>query len=369
MGKLAQMSAQRTNVVKTLSEELQEAFNPFQADRQTEFKALKERRYDPPKSAQSVEGTAIRKVSEADETAEKFSRNNRELEKQRLLDLFNAVRGMESAEEILHAAQEAFGDPSLVDEALEFLELTTSGRTAEAAKEARSLLAKAQGREVAAGRNMGAESRQYGEKENLGDPTQLRNLYRDITGNPRDHNALFSELSTTYDYPEMREVVDFLLHSLGSDLKSRGPSIDRGELYRLTTETRVLQSILGVYRFFEGRSSLLAKLFAKHGIQMPSKLTFEALAKAFMALLDERYPSVAKILRAGQQLGISKETLAQILVFEQFRDAIRQISPRLYHSLKHRYDLLTALLESLEELEEQLEEEEEEEEEEKEGGK
>jgi len=360
-GQLGRLAAQRSGVVKTLSEELQEAFNPFQADRQTQFKALKERRYDPSKRAQEmVEGTQVRKVASSDETAEKFEQRNPELEKQKLLGLLKSIMGSEDPEEILSAASEAFDDPSLVDEALEFLEQTTEGRTQEAVKEARSRLAKEKGREVAAGRNMGAESREWAKKEGLGSAGNLRDLYRDVTGNPRDHNQLFSELSDQYGYDELREVVDFLLHSLGSDLKSKGPSISRGELSRLTTEARVLQSILGVYRFFAERMDLLERLFLKHDLKKPDKLTFEAMAKAFMSLVDERYPSISKLMRLGKQLGLSDEALAQIILFEQFRDAIRQVSPRLYHSLKHRYDLLMTIIEALEELEEELEEEEEE---------
>jgi len=45
----------------------------------------------------------------------------------------------------------------------------------------------------------------------------------------------------------------------------------------------------------------------------------------------------------------------------QYRDAIRQLSPRLYKSFRHRQDLLLVILESLEELEERAAEDEEEE--------
>ena len=64
-----------------------------------------------------------------------------------------------------------------------------------------------------------------------------------------------------------------------------------------------------------------------------------------------------KVLRAADRFHVS-QVPAQIIVFEQFRDAIRQVAPRIYRSLQHRYDLLMAILETLEDLEDELEEDE-----------
>src|SRR5690606_11830940 len=116
------------------------------------------------------------------------------------------------------------------------------------------------------------------------------------TGNPRDANTLFGELANKYAYKELQKVIKFLLHSLGSDMKSKGPSIPRGELHTLLTETRTLQAILGVYRFFNKRMDLVNKLFSKAGLQMPKQLSFEQMAKCFMSLAGERYPSSDKVL-------------------------------------------------------------------------
>jgi type III secretion protein W len=363
-GRLARMSAARTQVKENLSETLAESFNPFQADRETQFKSLQERQQHVPKSTDLIEGTKIRKISDAETSAERYSQRNPELEKQKLLALLASLRDSDSSEEILARVLESFSDPSLADEALEFLQETTSGRVQEAVKGARQLLNEQKPVDVAAGRNMGAESRQFSAEKNLGKPGELRDLYRDVVGNPRDHNALFDELSKAYKYDQLKDVINFLFSSLGSDLRSKGPSIPRGELYRLMTETKVLQSILGVYSFFEKRFGLVSKMLTSRGLPVPRKLTFESMAKLFMQLVEERYPSSMKILRSGQSLGLSSDLIAQLIVYEQFRDAIRGVSPRIYRSLKHRYDLLMAILEALEELEEELDEEEEEEEEE-----
>lgn len=187
----------------------------------------------------------------------------------------------------------------------------------------------------------------------------LRNLYRDITGNPRESNVLFNELSSKFEYNKMKTLIDFLLHSLGSDLKAKGSSIDHAELHRLISETRKLQSILGIFRFFKSRMALIIAAFARHGLILPSRLNFEALAKLFMKLLQERYPSAEKILQLGIQLGLSDEVIAQIIIFTQMRDGVRGVAPKLFKSEQHRQDVLKSFIDAIEDLDDKIEEEEE----------
>jgi type III secretion protein W len=185
----------------------------------------------------------------------------------------------------------------------------------------------------------------------------LRDLYRSITGNPREPVSLFVELSDRFAYKDLRKVLAFLFHSLGSDLKSQGPSIDRVTLQRLIAEVRSLQAILGVYQFFRGRMNLISSLFQKNALNMPAQLTFELLAKQFVLLLQERYPSSDKILQGAKRLGIEDWILAKIIVFSQMRDAIREVAlHQLYRSIEHRNELYNSLIEALERLEEELDE-------------
>ena len=193
----------------------------------------------------------------------------------------------------------------------------------------------------------------------------LRDLYRDITGNPREPVSLFEELTEMYTFDKMRTVLKFILHSIGSDLRSKGPSISPVELQRLFTEARTMQAILSVYRFFFQRMRLIESQFHREGLTLPSRLTFELLSKLFVKLITERYPSPDKILKMSALLGLSEEIVAQIIIFTQWRDAMRGVSPRLFKSEKHRQDLLSTLMETISELDDLLEEEEEEEEEKK----
>ena len=256
----------------------------------------------------------------------------------------------------------AYPDQYLADDALEFLVSTTPQNSTIGRKlyEARSELNNIYSREIKAGRNINEEAREFSAK-GLGSPTALRDLYRDITGNPRSPTDLFEELNKQFNFEELGTVMKFILHSLGSDMKSRGPSIPRQELQRLFTGSRTMQAILGIYKFFQSRMSLIGGQFNKEELDLPPRLTYELLAKQFVKMIVERYPSADKILKLAVMLGISDEELAQIIIFTQYRDGIRAVSPRLFKSEKQRQDILLALLDTLSELEDMLDEDEEEE--------
>ena len=218
------------------------------------------------------------------------------------------------------------------------------------------------GREIQAGRNIGAQARAFSEK-GLGSPTALRDLYREITGNPRSPHKLFEELVEKFKFSDMKNIIDFILHSLGSDMKAKGPSISKAELQRLFGEARNMQAILGVFRFFFGRMKMIKGQFDRFDLSMPSRINFEALARLLMKLIEERYPTPDKILKQAFTLGIAEELAAQVIIYTQYRDAMRHISPKLFKSERHRQEVLMALMETLSDLEDELNEDEDEDEE------
>jgi type III secretion protein W len=354
---LRQEEAQQIAAKDTFVEDVERGFNPEatanQQKRLDKFRTLESRR----KHVDSEKKiTEVTKKSEED-LAHGYNRRNPELPPDRLRELRANLRQNQSAEEILEDVNDLFPDPSHANEALEFLEKATEGSLRDSVRRARELLFELKGREIIAGNNVDSVAKAYHKKGIGQNPTELRNLYRDVTGNPRDHNALFSELSNHYPFDQLKLVVAFLLKGLAYDLKSKGPSIQQAELIRLMTETRNLQSILWVYLFFKGRMGLLRSLFEQYGLSFSSKLSFELLAKEFIKLVEERYPSVMKLLKQAEKMGLLDDA-PKILILMQFRDAIRGLSPRLYKSIRHRQDLLLVILETLEELEEREEEEE-----------
>ncbi len=297
--------------------------------------------------------------------AEDFENRNPELIARFLVALRTRLSKTDSFEELLAKVQETYPDVSLADEALEFLIATSDEELAEKLTQVKNHLNALHGREIRAGKNIMSEAQTFS-KENLGTPTSLRDLYRDITGNPREPATLFAELATKYTFEKMKTVIAFVLHSLGNDLRAKGPSIEKGELHRLFSEARSMQSIIGVYRFFQNRMPLIATSFQQHGLLLSVQASFENLARGFMKFLLERYPSSDKLLQMAKHLGFEDDLLSEVILFSQMKDAVRQVSPRLYRSEQHKQDVLATFLETLEDLEDQLEEEDEEKEKEKE---
>ncbi len=355
-----QVLARQVSSEDRLEEAYSQAFNPAAAEREqgrlNRFRTLDKRKE---KSEEAKE----QKIKEVDSKAEEdlaknYQKRNYELPYRDLMALKQALTEESTPEEILEHVLGQFEDPTLADEALDYLLKATEGTLREGVRLAKERLKKDQEQQIVSGRNVDSVAKQFN-KQGLGqNPTELRQLYRDITQNPREHNALFSELAMRYSYERLRIVLAFLLKALGYDLKSKGPSISNAELIRLMTDCRNLQSILWVYLFFKQRMKLIKRLLSQKGLEETEITDFEILAKEFIRLIEERYPSVLKLIRQTETMGLIDP--AKIVILIQWRDAIRQLSPRLYKSLKHRQDLLLVIIEALEELEEKEEDEDEE---------
>jgi len=344
----------------------QALFNPITMRKK--FEKLDERMKHPAQKeeAQKGEETKDQPVGDTDvieQIAEDYYQRNPELQKKTLMLLQQRVKNDDDADTILRKLEEFYTDKSLADEAVDFLIETASTR-----EEVRNRLIQAKeqfnaahGREIRAGRNISEQARAFS-KQGLGSPTALRDLYRNLVTAPRTPHQIFEELTAKFKFSDMKNIIDFILHSLGSDMKSKGPSISKAELQRLFGEARTMQAILGVFRFFFARMKLIKGQFDRYDLAMPSRINFEVLARLLMKLLQERYPSPDKIIKLSFVLGISEEVAAQIIIFTQYRDALRHISPKLFKSERHRQDLLLTIIETLSDLEDELEDEEEEEE-------
>lgn len=309
--------------------------------------------------AEGEEEVEVLPIEKLQETSEYYQRKNPELQARTLLALRARISPNDSVDDILRKLRETYPDVALADEALDFLIETSDTEMRRLLEQAKVKLYQENEREIKAGRNMGVQARNFS-AQGLGSPTGLRDLYRNITANPRDANTLFQELSTKYPFSKMKVVIEFMLHSLGADIKAKGPSISREELTRMLNETRNMQAILGVYKYFFSRIRLIASSFERQGLVLPPRITFEALARLFMKFIQERYPSTDKALLLSQPLGIADEVLAQLIIYLQFRDAMRQVAPRLFRDDRHRQELLMCFIETLEELEEEQEEDQEE---------
>ncbi len=373
-----QVQANQTQLAQEVLQEASEsefqewcdqAFNPIAANRfaQELSKRIKHPEKEKTQGAKQ-DGEDHQIVEEVAKTAEEFSRKNPEFNSRALMGLHAQINADDSPEEILEKLFSFYPDAYLVDEALDFLIKTTkpSNRLYEKLVKAKELLQQNFDREIKIGRNISSQAREFSEK-GLGTATGMRDLYKWLTGTEIEPLRVFEELHSKFSYNQLKSVIAFLLHSLNADIKSKGPSMDPLELQKLFSETRTLQAILGVYLYFLGKMFFLENQFGRNGLPKPEEVNFEKLARLFIVLLAEKYPSVGRILQLATELGISDSLIAQAIVYGNYRDAIRFISPRLFKNDKHRQDLHQALIECVEDLDQQIEDLEELEEEENQG--
>ncbi|HEY5259307.1 MAG TPA: type III secretion system gatekeeper subunit SctW, partial [Rhabdochlamydiaceae bacterium] len=261
-----------------------DAFNPLAMSRRFETLEIKTRRKrdDESEKSEKAEKKEERHVTaiKFENVAQEFQRRNHELQSRTLLLLRAMIKETDTKEDVLRKVLEIYSDYTLADEALDYLLETTEGPLAESVRAAKEELNTLYGREVRAGKNIAAMTTEFSTK-GLGSPTALRDLYRDVTGNPRDANTLFQQLASTFTFERMQVVIGFLLHSLGADLKAKGPSIPRAELHRLISEGRSLQAILGLYRFFFSRMPLIKNAFSRQELMLPGRLTFDLMARLY----------------------------------------------------------------------------------------
>ena len=287
--------------------------------------------------------------------AKDYETKNPELREKTLTNLYQEINQKDTHQKILEKLQKFYTDQALADEALDYLIEVNENRDEMKQKllQAKEEFNAQYGREIQAGRNIGMQAREFSQK-GLGSPTALRDLYREVTGNPRTPNQLFEELVEKFKFSDMKNIIDFILHSIGADMKAKGPSISRAELGRLFGEARTMQAILGVFRFFFSRMKMIQRQFDQSDLAMPSRINFEVLARLLMKLIEERYPTPDRVLQQAFVLGIAEEIAAQVIVFSQYRDSLRHLSPKLFKSERHRQEILMALMEALSDLEDEL---------------
>lgn len=323
------------------------------------------RKKEPPPTEENAETeeipSDIEVISDASKTAEEFEKRNPELKAKNLIVLKDRLTESDTEEDIIAKTMESYPDPMLAEEALDFVIAISNADFAAKLKRARDKLSERYARQIKASRNIFEEARAFSE-EGLGSAESLRTLYHHYADNPKDPLETFEEMRSKYSFQQMRKVLAFLLHSLGCDLRSKGPSIDPGQLYRLVTETRNLQAIWGVYRFFIQRDKSFDKNLQRYGMLPKKKITFDQFAILLMQYLKDRYPSPEKVLLFPSQLGLNDELLGQQLLLNYIRESLRHVAPRLFRSPQHRQEVIDSFLEALDNIEDRMEEEEEEEE-------
>lgn len=104
---------------------------------------------------------------------------------------------------------------------------------------------------------------------------------------------------------------------------------------------------------------LIHREFNSYDLLVPQKLDFELIARIFVKLIAERFLSPDKIVNTARVLGIQEELAAQMIIYSQMRDAIKQVAPKYFRTPRHREEVFKAFIDAIERIEDLLEEEEE----------
>jgi hypothetical protein len=372
-------ATEAANQVQTESDaqtEESETVNPFGAKIEQKKEATRSGMSERVQKMLETGGPVLMPVEEIAEGFER-ERENPELKAGALIALRDQIKEGDSKEKIINTVMTFYKDALLALEALDFLLLSTSGPLKETVQAAKEAFIDTHQRELRAGRNI-QQQVEEANKQGLGEPpSSLRKSYQDYTSKELDSVSLFQDLQKKYSsYEDIKVMLQFLLHSLGSDLKpplgadlkplpSSITTNDRPKMQNLINETKICQSILHNYNFFNARMSVIKLLFEKDHMEKPAQLTFESIAKEYMNLVSNRTFDRNSVLSLAPKLGISVDKLgaqnalrAQIAVFSQMLAASYNVSLRIFKTGTIRDDALerrNKCIQNLEDVLEQLE--------------
>ena len=347
-----------------LVEFLEDTVNPLVGNYASREKSIEKQRLErPTKIVKPGEKLKVIPDRDARDAANKFEQRNPELKGESLVNLLKKAKECKTKEELMKLLEDYYSDPLLADDALDFLSECTLGELKEIVQAAKEEYEKKYDSDIRAEKNITQEVSRFAGKEVESRP-KLRQRYLDLIHTSEERGAadLFLDYSKQFPtYKELRRIFAYFYRALGMDLKSQGPSIDRGLLHALMQEVRKAQAGIGIYNFFRDRMELMQKEFEQAGMSFPQDLTFEKMAVAFLKIISDRYPSLEKILDSIH-FSTFMDILGKIITCNQFRDALPQTSTAfLFRSLQHRDEVKKAILDALEKLEDELEELEEEE--------
>ncbi len=254
-----EISAEQRTSLDAFKNEQSETTNPLTLVKKQE--SLKDRILVTKKEQAKEAGETI-PIEEVQKKADEFEQNHPEHKAGDLVVLRQNVKSTDKKEDILKKVKEYTSDPTLINEALQFLLSSSGGDLKLEINQAIQEFQAQNKQEITAGINISGPVKE-GAKKGL-DPTEERALYTKVTKEQHNSVSLFFELKKNYKTFEDREnAVSFLLSSLGADKESKTPSIERAKLQDLISEIKALQGIIGVERFFKSRERLIDSMCAK----------------------------------------------------------------------------------------------------------
>ncbi len=231
----------------------------------------KEEEVEVEEAVHSKKDIHFEKIEKIDKEAKEMAKKDPEFTASTLIQLHNSLTPQDTPEDILRKVLNVYADPTLADSTLAFLERMSKADLKTKIGQARALLNTRQGRDVKAGHNIKQPVKAFTQKhpEVKKEPNALRQLYRVIIDKEWTPALLFKTLFEKFSFEHLVFIFTFLFDALGADLKADGSSIPKPQLKKLVKDTKNIQAIFGVYRYFKTTEKSLKKQFQRFHIPYP----------------------------------------------------------------------------------------------------
>jgi hypothetical protein len=251
-----EMAAKQESSVDTLKEESETATPAALLKKQ---ESVKEHIAVTRKEAAKAAGDVIPIEEVQEKFDDGFKQSHPEHEFEDLAKMQQSLNTNDKKDQILAKVKNQYSDPLLQKGALEFLLITTKGALQKEVKAALDEFLVANKFSLAAGENIAEISREAAAKGVAGKAGDFRKTYVDYISSPEQDAVtkyfdLKSKCGIGKDFKSfIKEHLALLGTALHADSASKSPSMERAELQRNMSEIKILQALVGVDRFFEGR--------------------------------------------------------------------------------------------------------------------
>ncbi len=251
--------------------------------------------------------------------------------------------GSITPETLRQLLKEEFEDVSHQYAALEYLDelLSETGdapELLEAVREARGELDEHHGPEIRAGLNVTGTAIRF---EQLDGPQNLRDFYRETILAFEDVTEAHSSILARYGESNFDAAAEFLIHAVGDDLSSAGPSMEPRQLKATMDNLYMVQVARNVHVQLDGLFQKMADEFNL----TPSTSSSQILSE-LLPLKDQRWVDGNKIDAITNRLGaLSHEP--KIYFLRELGGIVRDLPEKIYQSGDARDRLRDAIQESL----------------------
>ncbi len=258
---------------------------------------------------------------------------------QRLAEALKKQGARCDQESLRQMLREQFADVSHQYAALMFLDelLSDSGEVPEVLaeiRELRSTLDQQHGSEIRAGLNVTGVAVRF---EKLDGPQNLRDFYRETVLAFDDVAVAHERILGRYGAAHFELAAEFLIHAVGEDLSSEGPSVDPRKLKATVDNLYAVQVARNVHNQLE---DLIARV--SEGFGVAPQVAASDLLSELLPLKDQRWVDASKVEAIANRLG-TQAIEPRIYFLQGIGSLIGSLPEKVFHSLEDRERLRTAV--------------------------